>query len=186
MATISFLTLQILNTWIESNNGLHNGLALSKGGKSQATGLSRYSRGNFISADVDGIVNLFEDFFLLEGCGVGLYSLSFYNLSVGSPYARPKKIHSQNHLNIFNICSTKTSQLHIYIQSFLDVPSCIVCVIYVYIYICICVCSPSNPIVSPGTKWWRVSRGKTRTQSPSHPGNGSRLGGGEGSWVHRL
>ena len=47
---------------------------------------------NFISAGVDGIVNLFEDFFLLEGCGVGLYSLSFYNLSVGSPYARPKKI----------------------------------------------------------------------------------------------
>ena len=91
MATISFLTLQILNTWIESNNGLHNGLALSKGGKSQATGLSRYSRGNFISAGVDGIVNLFEEFFLLEGCGVGLYSLSFYNLSVGSPYARPKK-----------------------------------------------------------------------------------------------
>jgi len=40
---------------------------------------------------VDGIVNLFEEFFLLEGCGVGLYSLSFYNLSVGSPYARPKK-----------------------------------------------------------------------------------------------
>ena len=63
---------------------------LSKGGKSQATGLSRYSRGNFISAGVDGIVNLFEEFFLLEGCGVGLYSLSFYNLSVGSPYARPK------------------------------------------------------------------------------------------------
>ena len=62
-----------------------------KGGKSQATALSRYSRGNFISAGVDGIVNLFEEFFLLEGCGVGLYSLSFYNLSVGSPYARPKK-----------------------------------------------------------------------------------------------
>ena len=36
-------------------------------------------------------MNLFEEFFLLEGCGVGLYSLSFYNLSVGSPYARPKK-----------------------------------------------------------------------------------------------
>ena len=71
-------------------------LALSKGGKSQATGLSMYSRGNFISAGVDGIVNLFEEFFLLEGCGVGLYSLSFYNLSVGSPYARPKKKNTDN------------------------------------------------------------------------------------------
>ena len=54
------------------------------------------------------------------------------------------------------------------------------------VYIYICVCSPSDPVVSPGTKWWRASRGKTRTQSPSHPGNGSRLGGRWRFRVHGL
>ena len=51
---ISFLALQISNTWFGSNNGLHNGLALSKWGTFQAAGLSSCSPGNFISAGVDG------------------------------------------------------------------------------------------------------------------------------------
>jgi len=58
---------------------------------------------------VDGIVNLFEEFFLLEGCGVGLYSLSFYNLSVGSPYARPKKhkVHMRPYIHLPNYLPAK-------------------------------------------------------------------------------